>query len=562
MLTQARLGLVLCIIAADLAGLVYLNALRNPFVYDDAVSIVTNPTLRESGNVAALLLQSRFRPLTNVSYAADHALWGLDPLGYHVTSVLLHVLSVALLFVLTFRAVEDWRARDPAAAARLSPPVAAFAAAALFAAHPLMTQAVGYASARAEVLCAALSLGALLALRAGLVAERAGGVALGVSLLALAVAAKEIAVMVPFVALAWDRLLLAPGEAARRRLRRVHAPLVAAVVLLGVARLAAFTWIETGTPGAPRHLLAQPEVIWRYAALLVAPLSQSLVHAVREPARPDAGMLAATAGLLLAAGTAVGVRRRQPLQALGIAWFLLLLAPSSAVALWEPMAEHRVYLASAGIFIAAGALLANVFARLEARGPAPRAAALVGFGALVAVLALATVARNHVWADPVGLWRDAAVKAPGEWRAHYGLANALAESGRCADAVPVFRRALWLSPQPYLWSNLGACLAAEGRPAEARAAYREALALDPRYALAHHNLGMLELRAGDREAAHLHFLQAITAQPRDARWRHDLVALYEAKVNDRAKTLELCREIARVAAPSDAITECIRRNER
>ena len=127
--------------AALLGGVVYLNALHNPFVYDDHHTVVQNPSIASVTDVRAVVLGAVTRPIVNFSYALDRAVWGAGPFGFHVTNVLLHMLNVVLLFQLA-RRFEKGR------------PLVAFAAAMLLAVHPMMTEAVGYISGRSEVLCA------------------------------------------------------------------------------------------------------------------------------------------------------------------------------------------------------------------------------------------------------------------------------------------------------------------------------------------------------------------------------------------------------------------------
>src|SRR6185503_4467475 len=88
---------------ALLAGLVYLNALHNPFVYDDYRTVIANTSIQSGTNLRAMLLYDVKRPIVNVSYAIDRALWGPTPLGFHVTNVLLHMLNVVLLLHLALR---------------------------------------------------------------------------------------------------------------------------------------------------------------------------------------------------------------------------------------------------------------------------------------------------------------------------------------------------------------------------------------------------------------------------------------------------------------------------
>ena len=70
---------VICGVMAASAGVLYLNALHNPFVYDDYHTVVANASLRDVANLRGIILHDITRPLVNVSYAIDHALWGGKP---------------------------------------------------------------------------------------------------------------------------------------------------------------------------------------------------------------------------------------------------------------------------------------------------------------------------------------------------------------------------------------------------------------------------------------------------------------------------------------------------
>ena len=563
MLSGRTRSLILGALAADLAALVYLSALRNPFVYDDLLGVVRHAGLLDAGGVLAVLRDNLFRPVVSLSFAVDHVLWDLQPRGFHFTSLLLHALNTALLFVLARRAVADWRDRVPAAAPDdLGADVAAAVAAGLFAVHPLLSEAVGYVSGRGDVLAATFVLLALLALRTGVRRPRA--LALGLGLMIVGALTKEVAVVVPVVALAADRLLL-DGDAAarRRRLLTWHLPVIGVAGALGLARAASFFWIERSlTSGAAwPNFQAQVSIVWRYVALLLAPIGQSIVHFVPPAVTPvDACAVAAALALLAVGVLTWRLRRRQPLIAFGVVWFLTFLAPAAAVALYEPMAERRIYLASAGFFLVVAALAAGLWTRA---GRPARVAGVTAFVVVLAVLGALTLARNLVWRDAETLWRDATVKAPRAWRSHAGLANALGELGRCDEALPEFETALRLSPQPEVYTNYGICLAAARRVPEAARAFTRALDLDPRQAMAHHNLGLLALHAGDLEGAHAHFLRAVSINPHDAWWRQTLMRIYELEIRDPAKTLELCRAIVRVAGrETPGAMACLERYER
>src|SRR5438046_2908360 len=71
-----RWSLIACAAAALLAGLVYLNALRNPFVFDDYRTILDNGSIVNLRDLRTIVLHDATRPVVNLSYAIDRAMWG------------------------------------------------------------------------------------------------------------------------------------------------------------------------------------------------------------------------------------------------------------------------------------------------------------------------------------------------------------------------------------------------------------------------------------------------------------------------------------------------------
>lgn len=556
---------------AALAAALYVSALLNPFVYDDVRTVVENPSLRDLSNWRYLLDFNRFRPVVNLSYALDVALWGFEPLGFHLTNLLLHALDAALFFLLVRGLVSD--RGDPAAAdggsPRMveSPRLVALFAAALFAAHPLMTEAVGYVSARPELLAAAFALASLLCARRAL---RGGGTGWWIAASfgwVLAAASRETGALVPVIVLAYDRLLRPGDDAARsRRLWRLHGPLL--LVLAAGAALRLRTFLGAESPVLPRtmaeNLQTELVILWRYVRLLLWPAGQSLVHPAQRIASPLAPkVLLAAAGLLAVAVLCWLLRRRYPLAVFGAIWFLVFIAPSSSfVPLAELMAEHRLYLASGGIFIIAAVALGHLAAwwRRAERRPAnaPRTLAI----AVVVVLALLTVERNRIWIDAATLWRDAAQKAPLTWAPHYGLAQVLRQRGDWGGAIAAYRRAVALRPDDNRARiDLAICLGQVGRWEEAHQALREALAVDPNSAEAFNTLGWLAGRTRQPDEARQRFAQALALDPRNVTARMNLAMLDEAVFRDYAEALRLCREVQQLQPGIPAAADCVRRNE-
>ena len=133
-----------------LSALLYLPALEGPFVYDDRIEVVGNPTLRDLRAPGAILGYNPSRTLVILGFALDWALWGLDPRGYHLTNLLLHALDTWLAWRLARRVLPDARA---------------LLATALWALHPMAAESVAYVTGRSDAMCAHNSWPAALAAR-------------------------------------------------------------------------------------------------------------------------------------------------------------------------------------------------------------------------------------------------------------------------------------------------------------------------------------------------------------------------------------------------------------
>jgi hypothetical protein len=544
--------------AALLACLAYFNALNNPFVYDDHDTVVANPSLVDLSNVKFLFLYSRFRPIVNLSYAFDRWLWGYRPLGFHLTNLALHAVVIVLLYVWVRRLLSD-------AGVGLGRGPGAFTAAALFAVHPMQTEAVAYVSGRSELLCGAWFLAALIVAREAIVRRSRRHGVLSIALGALAVASKEVALVLPALVLAYD-WTLRPGEDDRRtrRLWSVFVPGFAVILVAGAYRALALRTAGGWSSAPLLNLMTEAIVIWRYAGLLALPLGQSIMHSVhRVTSFGDPLAWVAVAGLAAVCLGAFAVRRRAPAVAFGIFWFPIVLAPSSSIVpLTEGMAEHRVYLASAGIFIAIAAVVGWW---LDVRDPARRSrlrAYAAASALIITVLCVLTVMRNQIWADPVSLWAEATAHAEGMWEPHYALADALRERGHCGDAVPEYKKVVELSSAHRdAYVNLGICLAQTGQFDEAERAFRRALEIDPRFARGYTNLGTLALVEGNAARARDFYREAIAQDPNNVLARMQLASLYEHTFHDYHAAARMCGE-ARLLAPSTpGVVECVERNQ-
>lgn len=534
-------------IVALVGALAYANTLHVPFVFDDEANIVNNPGLRGSGHLAF----SELRYVGLLTFAWNYAWGGLDPFGYHLVNLAIHLASAIVVYGLVATTLRT-PALAPADEAPRAPAASPWLCALLFVAHPIQTQAVTYTVQRLASLATLFYLLAVLAYaRARLGRAPTRRAVFYVAALAAAVLAtktKEIAFTLP-AAIALYELCFLRGRW-RRWLAVLPFAAVALLIPLALLKHAAGGQAAVGLDQAvhagasssiPRaaYLLTQPRVIVTYLRLLCLPVAQNLDYDFRisrsagDPAVIASALLVAAllgAGLLayLCSRRDSDASPRLRLLAFGAFWFFLALAvESSVVPLADVIFEHRLYLPSFGAFLAA----AVGFATLQARLPPARAwMARVAMALVVLALAIATHARNSVWGDDGGLWLDVLAKSPNNARAHNNAGNLyFAPRGRVDEAIGHFQTALRLRPGfAEAHANLGIAYERQGRLDEAVAQYEAAIRLSPHQASAHNNLGGIYLARGRTEEAVRHILAYVRLAPEAYDGYYNLALAYQS----------------------------------
>jgi hypothetical protein len=550
--------------AVALAGVVYINALHNPFIYDDYRLVVENRAIADIREVRAIVAHDATRPLVALSYALDRKIWGLDPFGFHLTNVLLHMVNVALFAWLVWTGCED-RRRHPGSSGKLRAARAAPVAALLFAIHPLLTEAVGYISGRSELLCGAFLLLALHAGRAALLSRsrRTAWLLSALGCWMLALGSKETALLFPVILFLYDRWVLMSATTQSG----LHLTLGSVAVILAVARLGVFFGIEhrqgLGINGS--LIWVELDALRQYVAMLLVPYGQSIFHEVRAVGPASAGVLVAIAGLVASIGAAWRWRRGHGLASFGVFWFLLMLVPSSVLVLLdrgEPIAEHRVYVASMGAFLIAGLAVDRLVGWLAARGGTATLVLASLTVAIVVALGGRTYLRNEIWSEPLGVWLEAAERAPGSWFPALMLGEELHRSGQHDQAIGAFRRAIQARPsEPGPHGKLGLCLAELGDLNGAEAAFARQRELDASAADATNGLATVALLRGDLNTARLRYLDTLAIDQINIAARRGLAAIEEAPGGNPAEALRWCEDIRRLAPETPGNDDCIRRNQ-
>lgn len=480
----ALFGLLVFVIAAG----VYANSLGNGFALDDEWIILRNERVHGVDRLAEAVSSpywpsaaahiALYRPLTLATFAVEWEMWNGSPVGYHATNVLLHavasVLVLALLAGLGFGSV------------------ASFAGAAIFAVHPVHTEAVANVVGRAEILATIFYiLGCLLYLRRDLrPLPRVAGIALCYF---LSLASKETGITLPAILLLLEVLIPRDSANVARRWREERAVYFACALTAAV--YLAIRWMVLGDvsggdaapiferPDAPERIPNAIRVWPEYLRLmfyprdLVADYSPGVIMPVTGFGDPLVvfGLFVGGATLLL------GVLSWGRWQvALPIFWFAITVLPVSnlVIPVGILLAERTLYLPSVAVAVLTAALATAIAfepRRLRFAGVAVIAAALVAG-------AVRTWTRNPVWKSTETLIADLAATHPESFRVHWIVAGSLLRAGKVDEAFRHYAIAAELVPAHFsLLMEFGAALVVHGRAAEAERVLRRAAELMPEY---------------------------------------------------------------------------------
>lgn len=495
------------LLLAAVAVLLYGHTLDVPWYLDDLRTIVDNPHIQQLGRAWGEIW--RPRGVVIFTFALNAALGGLNPAGFHLVNITLHLAATWFAFLLLQRIFPQQR-------------VIALGAALVFLSHPLQTESVTYTVQRMSVMAGAFFLLSLWLYVRGREARQRRVlwfVVAGASG-ALAILSKQNAIVLPLAIFAFDRTFLPRSESSAAKGRSLLLDLApglalvtAAIALVlwrdllnpaladGLAHIAGGEDLTASGPVTPlRYLFTEFSVLWLYLRLFLLPVGQAFDYGYPPVASlVEPRTLLALAGLLLLAGLAWRLRRCQPRLSFAIVWFFLTLAVESSVIPLDPVFEHRLYLPLFAWSVVCG----DLWLRLGERWWRPLLAALLLIG-----LGLLTMQRNQLWREPARLWGDNLKRAPGNYRVVFSAAIEAAHSGnfsRAREIVEHYLPPLLERPElrrnPKFLHEAGIACRGAGAEAAGERYLRMALAIKPDFAKAWYNLGILLHDRGDLVAA-------------------------------------------------------------
>jgi Flp pilus assembly protein TadD len=547
--------LAICLALVGLTIWTYLPSTHNGFVnIDDGAYVYANPHVRSGFSWEGIrwaftaFEKSLWHPVTWFSIMLDCQLFGLNPWGHHLVSLLLHAINTGLLFLLFERMTKAvWRS--------------AFVAA-LFALHPVHVESVAWVAERKDVLSTFFALLTVLAYlkyvccageeKSEMRREKIY-YALALLFFALGLMSKPMVVTLPILLLLLDFWPLHRFQPATRNLQPAttaqHSntpilqlvleklPFFGAALLIGI--VAIFAQKSSGalqpTDRLPMGYRIANAIV-SYAHYLAQTLWPAKL-AVYYPYPKHFPFL--LVGGLAMLGVAISILaiwlwNRRSYLAFGWIWFLVTLAPVIGLIQVgnQAYADRYMYLPLIG--------LAVIFAwgAHDLTRPLSYGGTVLAAAAAAVLLACIVLTRQQIgfWKDSVTLFTRALAVTTNNNVAHNNLGTALQDQGHPSEAIPHFQEVVKLTPGNVVAQrNLATALFAVGKLDEALPHAQEAVRLNPRDGIAQSLLGTILGNKGQTDQAIAHLQEAVRLIPNDFKSRMNLgVALAQKRRFDEA----------------------------
>lgn len=508
----------------DLAALISIVALAlaasatsvtNGFAFDDMHIILENEPLHSLSRWWSLFAQSYwppgkggelYRPFTMLSFAAQWAMGGGEPLVFHLTSIVLYALVCSAFF---------W------VAVGLLPLSGAWVASALFAAHPLHVEAVGNVVGQAELWAALfmfLALGTFLRARSR-GALSAADTAVIILLYAFGLVSKEHAIVLPAVLLAAELTVTPRVRTLRARMIELR-PLLLLMTAVAVAFLWARITVLAQSRGIPPQtsllFVGQPfgiramtmlRVVLEWVRLLFWPAQLSADYSPRHidlVTSPTIEVLVGVAIIVAVAAIDWNARRSSPVVTFAILWLAVaLLIPSNLIVVTGfVLAERTLFVASAAVMVCVGFVATKIVPDVTRVSEVARRLIFASVGGLLMLGVVASALRQRVWRDNATLFAQTVKDAPTSFNARLYYSTILFERRQVGEGFKQLEIAHSLYPNEITVLEYAAAQYAQARSCPvATRLFRTVLAKDPRRLRSRTGLASCLITMGDHANA-------------------------------------------------------------
>lgn len=519
---------ILMLISIVLAGVVpYVNALHNPFIWDEEEMIVGNPIVKEWKYFPLLFRTSIFggpieaggfyRPIYMLSFMLDYRLWGLNTVGYHLFSVAFHILNGFLLYALILKLGLDKKV--------------AWLAGLFFVSFPVSCQVVTLIGGRVELVLGFFFLSGVLFFLKGV--QRSKIYFLGaIPVFVLALLTKESALVLPFIIAIYVFIFMEKDKRKRAAL-----PLSALISMAFIYCGLRFIFL-----GSPFHrtlslineasflerVYTLPRILLTYMRLILFPVVlKSEYHFVVRSVK-DPYVWLGIPVLIIIFNRIYKFLWPKKHALFFLSWFFLGLLPYSniVIPLHATLMEHWAYFSSMAFAVLMSMAVFQIMRRMPWKGV--KYVLTIAIAALFLFYAIRIIERNKEWRDPFILYQKDLEKEPDSFLLHCNLGVEYFRRGMMKEARREFLASNETCPgkgYDVAYNNLGVIYAREGNIGTAVQCYKTSIALN-NYMLAYENLGGLYNNLGMHKEAILLLEQASRLYPLSAEIKRQLGIAY------------------------------------
>lgn len=516
---------------------VYYNSLEGGFIWDDKELIVKNYYIKSWNNISTVLTKDFFyrskeegkigyyRPVITLSYMLDYKLWGLKPIGYHLTNLIFHTLNCLLIYFIVFLLFGSY--------------ITPFFTSLLFAIHPIHTESVSWISGRTDVIASFFFFISFLLYLYGVKLKKWGYYILSLFVFVLALLSKEMVMTLPLLIMVYDYYFVAEREIRKMRGRvKYWAGYFLAIGTYAVIRFVIFQ-VGTGNPyveGLNRLnvVLTFGKGFLYYLWKLLLPFNLSAYVILTLGSFTD---IVVWIGIVLIAGLVIaGLRSNNREISFGIGFFLISLLPltnlipiSAPFDIHFPLAERFLYIPSFGFCLVLGIVIGKAL-RLD------RLMVGIFIFMLLFFYAYNTFARNKDWDEEFGFYLATLKASPQSIVIQNNLGNVFLDRGLLNEAEERFKQALRLKPTyAAAYNNLGNVYLRRGGYDRAIELYTKALYFDSNYPEIYNNLGNAYDSLGAYKQATDSYTEALRILPQFAEAHNNLgITYYHVKMYDEA----------------------------
>ena len=551
------------VLIALLCFFVYGNSLKCKFIWDDNFMIRDNELIRNWSGATKIFTQDIgygvgqkvgfYRPLQLMTYMLDYSIWKLNPAGYHLTNIFLHLLVGCLVFWLLGLFYVD----------RF---VSLFTSL-LFIVHPIHVEAVAYIAGRADILVAFFIVFSFIFYIKYFRSKNTNFYLIMLLSYVGALLSRENSLVFPLLVLSFHLVY-------KQKLKfREFFPIVLISILYIIFRL---EFIPSHpvivTSSFFERILGFFYALSSYTRILIFPVNLHMEYGLKPFHLFELKVILGIIILALSLLAIIKQKSRDIFVVFLIIWFMVNLLPmSNLYPITAYMAEHWLYLPSIGFFsLCVYALYKNIHTK---------SICLISMLIIIFIFSYLTIKQTNYWLDPINFFKRTLRYAPDSYNLYLNLAVAYQDMDKPQEAIAAYKKAIVLDPKKLksysnlaalyatlnrtdeavdilnkalkikpdnaeMWVNLGVIDSQLGKNQEALRLIKKAIELDPHYLVAYLNLGAIYADASEKFPAIAAYEQAIRINPNSAKAYYCLGKLNQ----DIGKTKEAIAAYKKVIA--------------